>query len=122
MPLFRDINLPHRSSTNLAAAGGCALVARGRSRRAGCRRASTRRSSRLLLDTDVVLDVLDARDPLRDVLRPPLSVTIVDRAGERHLAGRHRHLDLGGIHVGIIAMATFRSADRGRKGGGIEPV
>ena len=33
----------------------------------------------LLLDADVVLDVLDARYLLRDVLRPPLGVTGVHR-------------------------------------------
>ena len=57
----------------------------------------------LLLNPQIVLHVPDAGDLLRDVLGPPLGLTAVDGAGQRHLAGRHAHLDLGGIDEGIVA-------------------
>jgi hypothetical protein len=57
----------------------------------------------LLLNPQIVLHVPDARDLLGNVLGPPLGVAVVDRAQERHFAGRHAHFDLGGVDKGIVA-------------------
>src|SRR3954451_21148897 len=48
----------------------------------------------------------DAADALSDVLGPPSRLAAVHGARQRHLASRDVHLDLGGVHVGIVGQAV----------------
>ena len=48
----------------------------------------------------------DARDGFGEVFRVALLEAAVDRAGERHLAVLHPHLDLGGVDMRILGEAV----------------
>src|SRR5579862_2953631 len=60
------------------------------------------RRSTIADDSDLILDVLDARDLLGAVLRDPLLLPILDRARQRHLATLHRHFDVRRIDLTVI--------------------
>ena len=49
------------------------------------------------------MHLVDARDPLGEVLDHSLDVALVDGTGERHLTVLHAHLDLAGVDVGVAS-------------------
>src|SRR5215210_5492374 len=102
-----------RATSTCANAGRCAGPGR-----------TARAARQSLTDAEIVLHVRDAAHALGDVVRPPLSLAAVHRAGQGDLTVRDRHLDLGGVSPRIVGQAiadvladtlirtgiTFRSA------------
>jgi len=54
---------------------------------------------------DTIVDVVHAWDSLDDVFGNVLHATVLDTAGERHLAIIHLDLDVASVHVVVFAQA-----------------